>query len=272
VVRAFRRALRGFFRHQGFFLAAGLSFFFLICLVPLLFLAVSVAGFVLSSETAARRVIGQLAQIIPVYQREITRSLLGIVAARRLSGILGTVILVLFSTQLFAAIRLVLNRVLGIRGRGFWRGPTFDVAMIVLITPFFLATIAVTDLFTWFKVAVFRPARIPRFLVELMGIGLGVLFSTTMFFFIYYFVPRRTVPPRVALAGALLTSLLWEVAKQLFRLYIVNVGVYGQIYGPLGVLVALVMFVYYSATIFVLGAEFIRSLKDGGASPRPSAG
>jgi len=193
------------------------------------------------------------------------------VSARGLSGILGTVILVLFSTQLFAAIRLVLNRVLGIRGRGFWRGPAFDIVMIVLITPFFLATVAATDLFTWFKVAVFRPARIPRVLIELMGISLGVLFSTTMFFLLYYFVPRRIVPPRVALAGALLTSLLWEMAKQLFRLYIVNVGVYGQIYGPLGVLVALVMFVYYSATVFVLGAEFVRALKGGPAGPRTSS-
>ena len=59
-------------------------------------------------------------------------------------------------------------------------------------------------------------------------------------------------PHGPALAGAVLASVLWEVAKQLFRLYIRNVGVYDQIYGPLGVLVAFVMFVYYSAIVFVL--------------------
>lgn len=263
MVSGFRGVLRGFFAHQGFFLAAGLSFFFLICLVPLLFLVVSAAGFVLSSETAAKRVIDQLTQIIPVYRREITRALLRVVATRELSGILGTVILVLFSTQLFAAIRLVLNRILGIRGRGFWHGMGLDILMIVLITPLFLATIAMTDLFAWFKVAVFRPAQIPRLLVELMGIGLGLIFSTVMFLCIYRVVPRGGVSLKAALSGAVLASLFWEAAKQLFRLYIVHVGLYDQIYGPLGVLVALVMFVYYSAMVFVLGAEFVRSV-DGG--------
>jgi membrane protein len=137
-----------------------------------------------------------------------------------------------------------------------------DILMIVLITPLFLATIAMTDLFAWFKVAVFRPAQIPRLLVELMGIGLGLIFSTAMFLFIYRVIPRG-VSLKAALSGAVLASFLWEAAKQLFRLYIVHVGLYDQIYGPLGVLVALVMFVYYSAMVFVLGAEFVRSV-DGG--------
>ena len=50
------------------------------------------------------------------------------------------------------------------------------------------------------------------------------------------------------------------MAKQLFRLYIRQVGVYDQIYGPLGVLVAFVMFVYYSAIVFVFGAAYVASL------------
>jgi membrane protein len=63
-----------------------------------------------------------------------------------------------------------------------------------------------------------------------------------------------------ALPGAILTALLWEVAKQLFRLYIRRVGVYDQIYGPLGVLVAFVMFTYYTSVVFVFGAAYVASL------------
>jgi uncharacterized BrkB/YihY/UPF0761 family membrane protein len=50
------------------------------------------------------------------------------------------------------------------------------------------------------------------------------------------------------------------VAKQLFRFYIREVGVYDQIYGALGVLVAFVMFVYYSAIVFVLAAAYAATL------------
>ena len=54
--------------------------------------------------------------------------------------------------------------------------------------------------------------------------------------------------------------MLWEAAKQLFRWYILSVGVYDRIYGPLGALVALSMFAYYSGIVFVLGAEFAAAL------------
>lgn len=264
MIRAFRLALAGFLAHQGFFLSAGLAFYFLICLVPLLFLVVSVTGFVLSREAAATQVIAQLGQVVPVYREEITRALHRIVAARAFTGILGTVILVLFSTQLFAAIRFVLSRISGVRGRGFLHGMAVDIGMILLIGPLFLAALGVTDLFLWFKAAVFGSIHVPRSLVVFVGVGFGLFFSTVMFFLIYRFLPSMAVPLRGALGGAVLAGALWEVAKQFFRLYIIQIGVYDRIYGPLGVLVAFVMFAYYSACVFVLGAEHVRVLGERG--------
>ena len=264
MVRGVRNAFSGFFAHQGFFLAAGLSFYFLICLIPFLFLIISLVGFILSSEAATRQVIRQLSPIVPVYQKEITRVLLRIVDTRELSGILGTVILILFSTQLFAATRLVLDRILGVkRGRGFFKGMLYDTLWVFVIGVLFLAALGVTDLFAWFKVFVFRPVHMPPEWIQYMSIALGVGLATGMFYLLYRHLPHRPVPRGAALAGALLASVLWEVAKQLFRLYIVTVGVYDQIYGPLGALVAFVMFVYYSAIVFVLGAEYVGALERG---------
>lgn len=261
MIRVIRQTFSGFFTHQGFFLASGLSFYFLICLVPLLFLVVSLTGFILSSEIATRQIMDQLSQMVPVYQREVTQTLRRIVATRRLSGLLGTLILILFSTQLFAALRLVLNRILGVRGRSFWRGMLFDIGMIFVIGILFLATIAATAVFVWFKTFVFTPAGVPVYWMEWMGVGLGLGFSTAMYFVIYRFFPHRPVFWGAALAGALLASVLWEVAKHLLRLYIAEFGLYDQIYGPLGVLVAFFMFVYYSAVVFLLGAELVAALE-----------
>ena len=81
-----------------------------------------------------------------------------------------------------------------------------------------------------------------------------------MFYFAYRYVPRRRPRAWAALVGGVLAAILWEAAKQLFRVYIRKVGVYDQIYGPLGVLVAFVMFVYYSAIVFVFGAAYVASL------------
>jgi len=263
--RGVSRALGGFFSHNGFFLAAGISFYVVICLVPYLFLLIALAGFLLSIETASEEVIAQLIEIIPVYQEEMEELLHSIVEARGVSGILGTLILLLFTSQLFASLRLVLNQVLGVvKGRGYVRGMLFDLGMIIFSNLLFLATIGVTAAITWLKVSlgVLREPSPFLPLVEVVGLVAGVIFSVALFFLLYRFVPSRRVPSLRALRAAAFAAVLWEVAKQLFRWYVTGVGVYGQVYGPLGVLVALVMWIYYSAVVFVLGAEMIRSSEE----------
>jgi membrane protein len=104
------------------------------------------------------------------------------------------------------------------------------------------------------------------------GLPLSLALSTAMFFLAYRYLPHRRVGIGPALAGAILASLLWEVAKQLFRWYILSVGAYDKIYGPLGVLVALSMFAYYSGVVFVLGAEFTAALLEQPRGQRESRG
>ncbi|MGH7262693.1 MAG: YihY/virulence factor BrkB family protein [Candidatus Rokuibacteriota bacterium] len=276
MITGFRNAFSGFSAHQGFLLAAGLSFYILICLIPFLFFLVSLAGFILSDEKAAREVINRIAPIVPVYQKEISRVLLRIVATRQLSGILGMVILILFSTQLFAAARQVLDRILGVkRGRGFFKGILFDTLWIFVASLLFFTAIVVTDLFTWFRTTHVIPDpfawfkvsvltwKIPAEWTRYVSIALGIGLATWMLYLLYRHLPHRPIPRGAALAGALLASVLWEAAKELFRLYVITVGVYDQIYGPLGVLVAFMMFVYYSAIVFVLGAEYVGALEHG---------
>lgn len=256
-----RGAFSRFFAQDGFFLAAGLAFVFLICMIPLVLLGVSTLGFVLSTEQAAQEVVGQLARHFPVYKGEISRALLRIVHTRNVSGLVGTAILVLFSTSLFASMRLVIHRMLGVRGgRSLLRNLAVDAGMVLLLGVLLFAATVVTWLIQGFHELVLEPQELPFAWIRALGVGLSVAISTAMFYLGYRYVPYRRVRVGAALAGALLAGLLWEVAKQLFRLYILRVGIYDQIYGPLSVLVAFVMFVYYSAIVFVLGAAYVAAL------------
>ena len=137
----------------------------------------------------------------------------------------------------------------------------FDLTMIVVIGLLFFATVAASAIFVWFKTFVFKPAGMPPYWLEWMSVGLGGGFSTAMYYVIYRFFPNRKISRSAALAGAFLTSVLWELAKYLLRLYIAEFGLYDQIYGPLGVLMAFLMFVYYSAVVFVLGAEVVAAVE-----------
>jgi membrane protein len=260
-VLGLRGAFSRFFAESGFFLAAGLAFFFLVCVVPLLLLAVSMLGFVLSSESAAQDVVSQLTRNFPVYRREITSTILRIVETRAVSGIAGTLTLIFFSTPLFGAARLVLHRMLGVRaGGGYVKNLLLDSGMVLILTVLLFASTSVTWLFQWFQEFILRPRHVASEWAYAITLGFSVTLSTIMFYFGYHYVPRRRPRAWAAVIGGLLAALLWEVAKQLFRLYIRNVGVYDQIYGPLGVLVAFVMFVYYSAVVFVFGGAYVASL------------
>jgi membrane protein len=94
-----------------------------------------------------------------------------------------------------------------------------------------------------------------------MFVGLSLGLNAGLFFVAYRYFPGRKILAGAALGGALLGAVLWEIAKQLFRWYIITVGVYDQIYGPLGVLVALAMFVYYTGIVLILGAEYAAALE-----------
>jgi membrane protein len=262
VIRALRVAARNFRAHQGMFLASGLAFTLVTSLIPILFFVVSLAGFVLSRKAASEVVLSQLSELVPVYKDELHQILAQIIRKRSLSGILGTAILIVFASQLFATVRLVLNEVFGFTGAGgFVRGVMKDMLLLLLMGLLSLASILLSDLVGWVKLFLMVPT-LPGEWIQSFFIMLAIAFNTALFFIAYRYFPHRRIPVRAALGGALLASLLWESAKQLFRWYIVSVGTYDKIYGPLGVLVALSMFAYYSGVVFVLGAEYTAALME----------
>lgn len=260
-MRVLRTTIAQFRQHRGFFMAAGLAFSFLTCLVPILFFIVSLAGFVLSRRAASEAVLNQLAEIVPVYKDELREGLTEIIRRRRLSGLLGTGILLIFASQLFASIRLVLNDIFGFtKGTGFLRGALKDILLLFLMGVMFLASILVFDIFGWIRILLLAPLEIRAEWISSLSLALALASSSMFFFIAYRYFPHRKIPAGAALAGALLAAVLFESAKQLFRWYILRMGVYDRIYGPLGALVGIAMFSYYSGVVFILGAEFVAAL------------
>lgn len=256
----FSTAVGRFFEESGFFLAAGLAFCFLVCVIPLTLLGVSTLGFVLSTEQAEQEVVGQLARNFPVYRREIAALLLHVIDTRAVSGVAGLLILVFFSTPLFGASRLVLHRMLGVKADVGWvRNFIVDAGLVLVLTVLLFIASSVTWLFQWSQ-DFLLPVETRRRWIGFTTLGFSVTLSAVMFYLGYRYVPRRRPRLVPTLAGAVLAAVLWEVAKQVFRLYIRQLAVYDQIYGPFGFLIAFVMFVYYSAIVFVFGAAYVASL------------
>lgn len=262
LLRGLGEVLRGFYEDQGFFLAAGISFYLIICILPFLLLLVSLLGYLLvSSEEATGQIVLRIVGELPVYQEEIEKLLTEVVLTRKTVGVFGTIILLLFSSQLCAAVRVALSRIFRIRSRrGFLRGilePTFHTLLLGLLL---LVNMGATALLTWIEAyAAMSPGSglVGRGF-QWVGTALALGLTAAMFLLIYRMASSRGISLRSAAIGALSTALLWEVARWLFRWYISGLGVYSTLYGSVGVLVAVIMWVYYSAVVFLLGAELVR--------------
>lgn len=258
---AIRGAFARFFAESGLFLAAGLAFFFLVCCIPLSLLGVSTVGFVLSGEEAKQEVVSQLTRNFPVYRREIGAVVLRIMETRAASGVMGTLVLIFFSTPLFGASRLVMHRMLGVKASGrYLRTLLLDSGLVLLLTVLLFAASLVTWVFQWFQELFFEALQMPPAWWYWTTGAFSVTLSAIMFYFAYHYVPRRRPSVVASLIGAVLAAMLWEFAKQLFGWYIRRFRIYDQIYGPFGVLVAFVMFAYYTSIVFVFGAAYVASL------------
>lgn len=250
-----------FNQDNALFLARGLAFDVLLCLIPATFLLFILFGFLFESpQETSRYMMTYMKSMIPFSSQQVLRSLFAVVKTKKVLGLAGGIGLVWTLSRVFGSVRTVLDSVFQAKnGRGILRGKIFDLKMMLLSTLFFLATVLVTSIFSLLK-KISAHALGTKFLYlgargELISILLAFFFTVCLFFCLYKFIPYRRVRTENALFGALCAGILWEGAKNGFRLYLLNFADLNQVFGSFGLLFALFLWVYYSCIVFILGAE-----------------
>jgi membrane protein len=252
---------RKFQRDNALFLARGLAFDVLVCVIPALFLLFVLFGFLFdSSRDTIQYMSSYMKAMIPFSQQQVLRNLFSVVKNQKVLGILGGLGMVWTMSRLFGTIRTVLDVVMEVKeGRGFLRGKLFDGKMMLVSGLFLLATVFVTSASSVLKNLSPQIFGAKFFYLgmrgELSSLLLSFFFTVCLFFFLYRFAPYRRMPTRAAVTGALAAGILWELAKQMFRFYLLNLADVSKVYGPFTLLCALVLWVYYSCIVFILGAE-----------------
>lgn len=250
-------------RDNIFFMAAGLAFSVVTTLIPLLVLLFAGVGFALaSSETATREVVTAVRRFLPFASEEIIGSLLAIVQSRRTVGAIGLLGLVWVATGVVSSVRTVLNSVFEVpENRSLLTRKLFDIVMVFVLGVFFLLSVGFTAVFAVLKgygVEVLGAAGLRTdWLAPALALGGALLVNVLMFMLLYTTAPARPMPVLPALAGGVVTAVLFEVAKQGFPVYIhfAREGTLGPASGSLGAIILLLIWIYYSALVFILGAE-----------------
>ena len=246
-------------------MGAALAFCTLFSMAPLLLIVISVAGMAFGREAVQGEISQQLESLLGTGGALAVEEL--VVAAQkpeegRAAALIGFGLLVVGATTVFAELQSALDRIWRAPAqpaRGGWLGVlrarllSFGVvlalgflAMVSLATS---AALAAASRFwnayvgDWLGIAVV--------LNNLVGFGLIAL----MFALIYKVMPRAKVQWRDVWIGAFVTAGLFTLGKYVIGLYLGYSGA-ASVFGAAGSLVSVLLWVYYSAQIFLLGAEF----------------
>jgi len=252
-------ALAKFWRDEGPFLASGIAFQVLLCLIPLALLVLSGAGSYLFSHDRIVEQLGRyLEQAAPTLDEDLRNNILEIIDHRGTTGVVGTLGLLWIATSVFSGLRFALNAIFNVpKPHSTLHGLVFDLGMIALSVAAFFVSIGLTAAIEYLRrvqTEIFPAA--PGILLQIsLAYLVPFLLAVVLCYMIFHLVPNRRVCLRSALLGALFTAVLWEVAKHLFKWYVITFKGYSLVYGSLSAAAVLLVWTYYSVAVLLLGAE-----------------
>lgn len=267
--------------HQAPRLGASVAFYSLLSFAPLLVLVAAMTALVFDRNTTQNALMEQARQMIGDRGADTVKSLLEN-AQKPSSGIFASAVafvtLLFGASGVFSELRDALNTIWDAKPKeeSGWRGMlkqklfsfgmVLSVGFLLLVSLLLSAGLAVIGKFFGQLV----PIPVP--ILEGINFLISLVVITLLFALLFKFVPARDIPWRDVRTGAILTALLFTIGKFLLGLYLGKAGV-GSAYGAAGSLVAVIVWVYYSAQIFFFGAEFTRVYADSDtAGPTGGAG
>ncbi|MEO6362967.1 MAG: YihY/virulence factor BrkB family protein [Caldimonas sp.] len=246
-------------------MGAALSYYTVFSLAPLLLIVVSVAGLVFGEEAVRGELFGQLQSMMGADAAKAVEGLL-VSVSKPAQGITGTIVgiavLLFGATTVFGELQDALDRIWRApareEGGGLWgllRARLLSFGMILG-----LAFLLMVSLVLGGVISALGKWMGPMFggwelLAQVVNLVVGFGLTTLVFAMIYKLMPRVRVRWHDVWLGALVTALLFTVGKLLIGLYIGKSGVASG-FGAAGSLIVVFVWVYYSAQIFLIGAEF----------------
>lgn len=259
-----KATVQGFIADNAFRLAAALSFYTALSVAPLLVLLVTLIGWLLGARGAQAEVVSQIWQVAGAQAAEVAEVVL-LSADRpdlaRAAGVVSLAILLWGASNVFAELQQSLNLIWGVELKStvgmvaLLRDRLLSFGMILVIGFLLLVSLVLSTLLT--AVSGYLGGLFPgidpvwqviNFLVSLSGV-------TLLFALIYRVLPDARIAWRDLWMGAAVTAVLFNLGKYLLSLYL-SFETTSSAYGAAGSLMVFLIWVYYSAQIFFLGAEF----------------
>lgn len=266
VAHVMRCAVTEWLSHRASSKGAALAFYTLFSLAPILVLVIAIAGFFYGNDAAQGQLLDELRSLVGKQGAETIQAILA--GARnkesgKLATIIATALLLVGATSAFAELKDSLDEIWDVpppKDATWWdtvrtRLLSFGLILTLgLLLMFTLVVSAALSVLEKYLGGVWHSATV---VLGWVAWGVSFLVIAVMFGAIYKLLPRVKLSWRDVTIGALGTAIMFTLGKFAIGLYIGNSGTANS-FGAAGSLIALLLWVYYSAQIFFLGAEFAR--------------
>lgn len=259
-------AITGFFADDAMSHSAAMAFFAVTALSPVLLIVVAIAGLAFGHDAAQVALSAQLSGLMGPQSAELMETALRS-AQDTSSGVMvaavGLVTLLVTASGVFGEMQATLNKIwkvepLPVSLSTLVRARAASLGLVAALGFLLLVSLAATAAIS--VLGDFITARLPLGAIILQAINAVVSLTliTLLFAAIYKVLPDRTLQWRDVMFGAFITALLFTIGKTLIGLYLGSSNVASS-YGAAGGLLIILLWLFYSSIIFLLGAELTRA-------------
>ena len=256
----------GFIADEALSRGAAIAFYAATSLAQVLLIVIAIAGLAFGQDAAQNAITGQLSGLMGDQTAQVLQTAIAS-ASNKSSGTVATLVglftLILTASGAFGEMQSALNTI--------WKAEPSGTAIIRLIKAralslglvaalgfLLLASLVVSAALTAFGNQLNAVLPFGRIIISSINLVVSFVLLSVLFAAIYKILPDRPLAWGDVVLGAVVTTVLFMAGKSLIASYIGSSAAVSS-YGAAGALIAVLLWVYYSAQIFLLGAEFTKA-------------
>jgi membrane protein len=259
---------------------AAIAFYTVTSIAPVLLIVVAVAGLAFGRDAAQNAISTQLSGLMGQQTADVLQSAVAS-AASKSSGILATIIgvatLIATASGVFGEMQSALNAIWKAKPQAttvsrLIQARATSLGLVAALGFLLIVSLAVSAGLTAFGNYLDSIVPIGKLILPILNFAVSLALLAVLFAAIYKVLPDRRLQWRDVVIGAVVTAVLFTIGKTLIGWYLGSSAVASS-YGAAGGLIVLLLWVYYSVQVFLLGAEFtkIYANRHGSKQEKPVA-
>ena len=260
-----KETVLAFINDEALSRGAAIAFYTVTSIAPVLLIVIAVAGLAFGREAAQNAIIGQLSDLMGQQTAEVIQTAVASAASKSsgiLATIVGIVVLLVTASGVFGEMQTALNAIWKAKPKGttvsrLIRARAASLGLVVSLGFLLMVSLVVSTALTAFGNYLDSILPFGKLILTVLNGAVSLILISFLFAAIYKVLPDRDLEWRDVVVGAVVTGVLFTIGKSLISWYIGSSAVASS-FGAAGALIVLLLWVYYSAQIFLLGAEFTK--------------